>query len=449
MAHQWPSFPRPESPETSFAPRLDAKKPGSPARPPESEALRLLDTLRDAVTAGGLDLDAQLHEITETAQKLTDASAAALAVRSHGVVICRARVGETAPAIGAKVDVDSGISGECLRTGKALRCDDTSRDLRVDAEVCRQLGLRSLAVVPLRSRRGVAGVLEVFSAQPHGFADRHMGLLAQLAEMAETVSAGHWNRGNRARLMIVGAALIVALSITGRMLMRERPNPPRMPSDVAQAAAEPEGATPPASAANPPHMPSKVAVPKPSRMIKPSAARTAESQYFAERRVQRAQKVEVASNADRFNPNARLQTPAPGVGQRTAENASGVEATAPIPSGVAENLSSVLSTVLSAPLDLPQRTVTISQGVSEGRLQHRVLPEYPAQARSLRLEGPVVLEAMVMEDGSVHDIKLVSGHPTLARAALDAVRQWRYQPYRLNGKPVAMRTEIRVTFKLP
>ena len=443
MAHQWPSFPRPESPETSFAPRLDAKKPGSPARPPESEALRLLDTLRDAVTAGGLDLDAQLHEITETAQKLTDASAAALAVRSHGVVICRARVGETAPAIGAKVDVDSGISGECLRTGKALRCDDTNRDLRVDPEVCRQLGLRSLAVVPLPSRRGVAGVLEVFSAQPHGFADRHMDLLAQLAEMAETVSAGHWNRGNRARLMIVGAALIVALSITGWILMRERPNPPRMPSDVAQAAAEP--VTPPASAANA----SNVAVPKPSRMIKPSAARTAESQYFAERRVQRAQKVEVESNADRFNPNARLRTSAPGVGQRTAENASGVEATAPIPSGVAENLSSVLSTVLSAPLDLPQRTVTISQGVSEGRLQHRVLPEYPAQARTLRLEGPVVLEAMVMEDGSVHDLKVVSGHPTLAHAALDAVRQWRYQPYRLNGKPVAMRTEIRVTFKLP
>jgi TonB family protein len=448
MAHQWPSFPKPESPETTFAPRLDAKKPGSPARPLESEALRLLDTLRGAVTAGGLDLDAQLHEITETAQKLTDASAAALAVRSHGVVICRARVGETAPAIGAKVDVDSGISGECLRTGKALRCDDTSRDQRVDAEVCRHLGLRSLAVVPLRSRRGVAGVLEVFSAQPHGFADRHMDLLAQLAEMAETVSAGHWNRGNRARLMIVGAALIVALSVTGWMLMRERPNPPRMPSDVAQAAAEPEGATRPASAANPPHM-SKVAVPKPSRMIKPSAARTADSQDFAERRVQRAQKVEVESNADRFNPNARLQTPAPGVGQRTAENASGVEATAPIPSGVAENLSSTLSAVLSAPLNLPQRTVTISQGVSEGRLQHRVLPEYPAQARSLRLEGPVVLDAMVMEDGSVHDIKVVSGHPTLARPALDAVRQWRYQPYRLNGKPVAMRTVITIKFKLP
>ena len=137
------------------------------------------------------------------------------------------------------------------------------------------------------------------------------------------------------------------------------------------------------------------------------------------------------------------------MGQRTAENASGVEATAPILSGVTENLSSALSAVVSAPLDLPRRTVTISQGVSEGRLQHRVLPEYPAQARTLRVEGPVVLEAMVMEDGSVHDLKVVSGHPTLARAALDAVRQWRYQPYRLNGKPVAMRTEITIKFKLP
>jgi outer membrane biosynthesis protein TonB len=87
---------------------------------------------------------------------------------------------------------------------------------------------------------------------------------------------------------------------------------------------------------------------------------------------------------------------------------------------VTENLSSALSAVLSAPLDLPQRTVTISQGVSEARLQHRVLPEYPVQARNFHLEGPVVLEAMVMEDGSVHDLKVVSGIPTLARAALDA-----------------------------
>src|SRR5438132_4507513 len=153
MAHQWPSFPRPESQETSFAPRLDAKL-GSPVTPPELEALRLLDTLRDAVAAGGSNLDAQLHEITEAAQKLTDASAAAMAVRSHGVVICRARVGETAPAIGAKVDVDSGISGECLRTGKALRCDDTSRDLRVDAEVCRQLeNTRDTTPTPQRDYR--------------------------------------------------------------------------------------------------------------------------------------------------------------------------------------------------------------------------------------------------------------------------------------------------------
>src|SRR2546430_9692117 len=98
MAHQWPSFPRPESQETSFAPRLDAKL-GSPVTPPELEALRLLDTLRDAVPAGRSALAAQLHEITEAAQNLTDASAAALAWSSHRLVIWQAPVCETAAAI--------------------------------------------------------------------------------------------------------------------------------------------------------------------------------------------------------------------------------------------------------------------------------------------------------------------------------------------------------------
>jgi len=78
-----------------------------------------------------------------------------------------------------------------------------------------------------------------------------------------------------------------------------------------------------------------------------------------------------------------------------------------------------------------------------------VQPLYPPQARTLRLGGTVVLHAVVEEDGTVHDLSLVSGHPVLAHAAISAVRQWRYRPFRLNGKPVAMRTEIRVDFKLP
>ena len=67
----------------------------------------------------------------------------------------------------------------------------------------------------------------------------------------------------------------------------------------------------------------------------------------------------------------------------------------------------------------------------------------------MRLEGAVVLQAVIAEDGKVKDLKVISGHPTLAQAAMDAVRQWRYRPYQLNGKPVAMQTQITINFKLP
>ncbi len=91
----------------------------------------------------------------------------------------------------------------------------------------------------------------------------------------------------------------------------------------------------------------------------------------------------------------------------------------------------------------------VSQGISEGVLERRVNPTYPSQALSTRLQGSVVLRAMIAEDGSVHDLKVVSGQPVLARAAADAVRQWRYRPYRLDGTPVRMQTQITVDFKLP
>jgi periplasmic protein TonB len=75
-----------------------------------------------------------------------------------------------------------------------------------------------------------------------------------------------------------------------------------------------------------------------------------------------------------------------------------------------------------------------------------VLPVYPAQARGVRLEGDVVLEAMVTEQGQVEDLKAISGNPLLARAALDAVSKWRYSPYMLNGQPIRRETRITISF---
>jgi protein TonB len=65
------------------------------------------------------------------------------------------------------------------------------------------------------------------------------------------------------------------------------------------------------------------------------------------------------------------------------------------------------------------------------------------------LEGTVILAATVMEDGTVHDIKVVEGSPVLAQSAVEAVKHWRYKPYELDGKPVKNDTRIRVDFKFP
>jgi protein TonB len=80
---------------------------------------------------------------------------------------------------------------------------------------------------------------------------------------------------------------------------------------------------------------------------------------------------------------------------------------------------------------------------------HRVLPIYPAKAIEAGLEGAVVLQAWVGQDGSIRDLKLVRGYLVLGKAAIQAVKQWRYQPYRLNGEIVDMQTFITVDFQRP
>jgi protein TonB len=97
----------------------------------------------------------------------------------------------------------------------------------------------------------------------------------------------------------------------------------------------------------------------------------------------------------------------------------------------------------------PFVAVPVSQGVTGGRLTHKVEPIYPSEARLQRVEGAVVLDVLVGEDGNVHGVQVTSGQPLLAKAAASAVRQWRYQPFQLNGKPVALHNQITIQFKLP
>jgi protein TonB len=92
-------------------------------------------------------------------------------------------------------------------------------------------------------------------------------------------------------------------------------------------------------------------------------------------------------------------------------------------------------------------TVRISQGVSQGLLIKRVQPKYPQTALAVHAQGAVQIEATINKEGTVTNVKVISGDPVLARAAVEAVRQWRYKPYYLDGDPVEIQTQITVNFK--
>jgi protein TonB len=85
---------------------------------------------------------------------------------------------------------------------------------------------------------------------------------------------------------------------------------------------------------------------------------------------------------------------------------------------------------------------------AEGNLVYRVQPVYPALARQVRVQGPVLLRAIVSKTGTIEHLTVISGHPLLVKAALDAVQQWRYRPYLLNDEPIEIETEITVNFVL-
>jgi GAF domain-containing protein len=160
---------------------------GDLSRPHDEGAA--LSLLKELIAAGEHGLDTILSSITEVAQQLTGASGAALAMWKDGAMLCRARSGGTAPALGAQLSAKTGISGECLRTGKIQRCADTENDPLVDLEVCRSLGLRSIAASPIPGWRGINGILEVFSTQPTAFTEKHIDLLQELAALAERARA--------------------------------------------------------------------------------------------------------------------------------------------------------------------------------------------------------------------------------------------------------------------
>lgn len=130
-----------------------------------------------------LDLEPAISAITERAQHLTGATGAAIALRAGDEIVCRARTGRTAPDLGVRLQTDSGISAEAVRSGEIMLCHDAERNPRVDLASCRRLGVRSILVSPLRHYRRTLGVFEVLSSTPGAFDERDVATMQLLSGM--------------------------------------------------------------------------------------------------------------------------------------------------------------------------------------------------------------------------------------------------------------------------
>jgi putative methionine-R-sulfoxide reductase with GAF domain len=130
-----------------------------------------------------------LDVAVRAAQQQTGAVSAALALTQGQLLVCRARVGRIAPALGAPLDKTVGITGACVRTGKALYCSDAETDPRVDSCLCRQLNIRSILVVPILKAKTVTGLVEVLSPEVDAFDASHVRWLIQLAQFIQALIA--------------------------------------------------------------------------------------------------------------------------------------------------------------------------------------------------------------------------------------------------------------------
>lgn len=94
------------------------------------------------------------------------------------------------------------------------------------------------------------------------------------------------------------------------------------------------------------------------------------------------------------------------------------------------------------------QVVWIGEDLARSLKIKEVKPEYPFMAKNGRIQGNVILSMLIGTDGTIRQVNIVSGHPTLAQAAVDAVKQWRYKPYLLSGNPVSVQTKTTVMFSL-
>jgi TonB family protein len=423
-----------------------------------------------------LALEIVLNEIVEQACMATGASGAAIVLQRDGEMVCRACSGSTVPQLGSRLDDGWGISRECIRTRLMQKCDDAQADPRADMDASRSLGVRSVVVLPLLRHGNLSGLLEVFSTRAAAFgegdertleglaqrilqnlevaagpisapAERpHVPLpsFAQLSPEA-TYQADPWfvesagaiasGRGIEVLTWALGLTVMACALLFGVLVMQRlgwltaREHPARVLSTVPSA---------------------RGGAPFTNNAVNDSGKATSPASSAATTAVGSANDGATSSQEPVNSPKASSQDSVPPVGGlKVYENGREVFRL-PVAKGSAESPDSARrSGVQTASSVESAGTMELPAAAAENGVLYRVEPDYPEEALRQGVQGAVVLEVHINPDGAVQELKLVSGPPLLAQAAVDAVKQWRFKPHLVKGHLVEMQTVVTLNFRLP
>jgi TonB family protein len=469
-------------------------------RPDEShpDLARLLEENLLAGFPLDLALDLVFNELVVRAAEATHASAAALALARGDEMVCRAATGHLAPDLGIPLNTRDGLSGACLQTRQPQLSVDTEFDPRVDPAISRRLGIRSILIVPVFDMNNAlfTGVLEVFSTSPAAFSNTDQKLLEGFAEECARIRQAAIELSQRRPAATTASPeLIPAELIASKFIAPEFTPPEFVAASLLPARRSPyeawtlvlgslailatiavsfligsrvgwlRSAASHAQATNP--IPSETSIlrarakscvgtaapgcPAEQSSAAPAAALSGKASGKAATRTSPAADELVVYEKGKVIFRTK---PAPAKRQAKADSTrqdsdSVVEASSTSRIATTKLATTKTATTKTATTIAPAQSVWLSPTHAETRLLRRTEPQYPPAALASHRAGNVVLEVQVAEDGSVSSIRTLSGDPLLAAAATEAVRNWRYQPYRQHDQPAQFQTDVTLSFSFP
>src|SRR5258708_16793281 len=343
-----------------------------------------------------------------------------------------------------------------MRTRQTQRCDDVEADPRADVEASRQLGVLSVLVMPLLNGDELAGVFEIFSSRTYAFGDREERALEALAHQtlqslqlaaeplplaAEDLAAvepgddvpeeelledavkaegtadfprRRFDGGTRMwAAAVVACALLLAIVVVTPLEWR-KPGARAVTSLASESATEPLAVSNQEVSSDDTNSPAKRSLLNETRSHKTTDTDSIPAGSLSV----------YADGKEIFHlPPARAQAQADEAEQGTA--------------------------MPLAAADKPEEVVELSSETVSAIVVKSVQPAYPEDARRRHIQGPVVLDIRIASSGDVQNVRAVSGMQVLAKAAEDAMKQWRFKPRTVDGRAVEMQTRVTLQFRLP